>query len=124
LSREGELLERAVDCCVVSLFLLCECFIVALPVMVCFTEMDSGVDVRLLTGNFDCRPCLVLSELELSVESLFGGGVGGIGLDVMVCLQLDGAFNLVMSRRLSASGGVSCKKKAQIQENSFTQCCA
>jgi hypothetical protein len=44
----------------VGLFLLSECFTVALPVIVCSTEMDSGVDLRLLTENLDPRPHLML----------------------------------------------------------------
>lgn len=36
-----------------SLFLLFECFVVALLVTVCSTEIDSGVKLRLLTKNLD-----------------------------------------------------------------------
>lgn len=60
LSREGELLARGLDCWVVDLLLLSECFVVAPPVMDCCTETDSTEDLRLLTEVLDSRACLAL----------------------------------------------------------------
>lgn len=60
LSREGELLARGLDCWVVGLLLLSECFVVTPPVIDCCTETDSTEDLRLLTEVLDSRPCLVL----------------------------------------------------------------